>query len=372
MDRKKLIILIGIIIIVGIISLILNLPKENVKIGLIADMSGRKSQISITIRNGINLTIDKINQQGGINGRDIELITIDHEGDPEKCYTGAVELCNMGISLIVGPVLSISFLPISRAIENKNVIAISPTLSIGEGIYDNILTVNTSGRRRGFVLSSAVIARGDKTVAIISDEGNKVFVNSAEEGFLEGLEDSDVKVVLSKSFTNKQEFGMLAKEIKIINPDALFVIASGIDTAGIIQQYSKISKIPHLYASMWAKSSVIEYGGKTVEGMIVPSAFVNINLSDREKEYLVDFKQMFNYLPDITSKHSSECVALFAKAANTAESTDVLLVKSQILGMDKISGITDNYEIDKYGDAIRQVSLFIVENGEFELFNPAD
>mgnify|MGYP000179479618 CR=1 FL=1 len=38
-------------------------------------------------------------------------------------------------------------------------------------------------------------------------------------------------------------------------PEALVFVSSGVDTAGIIQQYAKKGQLPQLYSSYWGKAS---------------------------------------------------------------------------------------------------------------------
>jgi branched-chain amino acid transport system substrate-binding protein len=89
-------------------------------------LTGSSSATGIGINRGIQLAVKEINDSGGINGRQIELITRDTQSDPTKAVNGAAELAhgenvtvafgpvNSGESLAVVPLLGCSRAPTPR------------------------------------------------------------------------------------------------------------------------------------------------------------------------------------------------------------------------------------------------------------------
>ncbi|MFZ0131017.1 MAG: ABC transporter substrate-binding protein, partial [Desulfobacterales bacterium] len=58
--------------------------QETVKIGAFFDLSGPAAFIGTPTKLVAEMAVDKINKEGGINGKPIELIIGDTEGDPAK------------------------------------------------------------------------------------------------------------------------------------------------------------------------------------------------------------------------------------------------------------------------------------------------
>jgi len=68
-------------------------PKEPVKIGLAAAVSGGSAASGEAIKRGIQIAMDEINARGGVlGGRKLELVVRDDEGNPAKGVTIAREL----------------------------------------------------------------------------------------------------------------------------------------------------------------------------------------------------------------------------------------------------------------------------------------
>ena len=68
--------------------------KDEIVIGTIQDLSGPVAAYGKAARNGIQLRVDEINEQGGIHGRKLKLIVEDNAYDPKRAVLAAQKLVN--------------------------------------------------------------------------------------------------------------------------------------------------------------------------------------------------------------------------------------------------------------------------------------
>ncbi|MFY9692423.1 MAG: ABC transporter substrate-binding protein [Xanthobacteraceae bacterium] len=81
--------------------------KDPILIGYLPALTGPSSSTGIGINRGTQLAVQEINAAGGIDGRQIELITRDTQSDPTKAVNGAAELTRgQKVSVVFGPVNS--------------------------------------------------------------------------------------------------------------------------------------------------------------------------------------------------------------------------------------------------------------------------
>ena len=102
---------------------------EKIKIGLLVPITGKNSEIDLSIIKATRLAINKINNSS------IEIIPRDSESSPEGTLRAAKELADLGIKIVIGPVFNknlayldeltgITFLSLTNKNENtsKNII----------------------------------------------------------------------------------------------------------------------------------------------------------------------------------------------------------------------------------------------------------
>lgn len=73
---------------------------ELIVIGHTGGMTGFMSVFDVPFRNGLQLGIDVINESGGIMGRQVELVTSNHETDFTKLQTSALEVIEAGADFV--------------------------------------------------------------------------------------------------------------------------------------------------------------------------------------------------------------------------------------------------------------------------------
>jgi len=101
--------------------------KEPIMIGYLPALTGPSSSTGVGINRGIQLAVQEINAAGGIDGRQIELITRDTQSDPTKAVNGAAELTRgQKVSVVFGPVNSGESLAVVPLLARTNTPQVHP------------------------------------------------------------------------------------------------------------------------------------------------------------------------------------------------------------------------------------------------------
>jgi branched-chain amino acid transport system substrate-binding protein len=101
--------------------------KEPIQVGYLPALTGPSSSTGIGINRGIQLAVQEINAAGGIDGRQLELITRDTQSDPTKAVNGAAELTRgQKVSVVFGPVNSGESLAVVPLLARTNTPQVHP------------------------------------------------------------------------------------------------------------------------------------------------------------------------------------------------------------------------------------------------------
>jgi branched-chain amino acid transport system substrate-binding protein len=101
--------------------------KEPIRMGYLPALTGPSSSTGIGINRGVQLAVEEINAAGGIDGRQIELITRDTQSEPTKAVNGAAELAKgEKVSVVLGPVNSGESLAVVPLLARANTLQVHP------------------------------------------------------------------------------------------------------------------------------------------------------------------------------------------------------------------------------------------------------
>ncbi|MBN2616939.1 MAG: ABC transporter substrate-binding protein [Spirochaetales bacterium] len=351
-------------LIIGCIS-----EKKPVKIGFVSDLSKLNSTLGISARNGLELAIEELNNKNGLLGHEIELITKDHEGSDELCYNYTKQLIEEGANVIISPVISEMAFKVIDATKESNILILGPTASASDlaGMDDNFLRIVSPSSSQGVFISKLMKDKGFKKVIVIADQKNKSYVDGVVKGFVDDFSQTSSHNLEVLNYKDSNDFTPVINTLSKYQPEAIFFVTNGLDCATITQLYAKNNQLPALYGSSWVKASSVEiFGGRRVDGMIVVDAYQNPTPRDSEVEFMNNYRNKFHTEGSSVSIYFYEAMMLYSLGVNKAKSFDSIKVKKAILGMEIIEGLLDNYRLDRYGDGIRKISIFIIKDGMYE------
>lgn len=205
---------------------------DPIKIGCIQDTSGGAALAGQPNQWGVEYAVKVINENGGINGRMIELYAEDCQNDASvgvTCYRKLVD--EIGVSAIIGPPLSNPASAwVELATEDEIPIvghfmdeACTTDPETGE-VYPYMFLAEPSSSVQMYILGQyAVEELGVKSVATLYNTSNAYAV-SQEGPFVEFIEANGGEVLLQETFTwNDTDYTSQAQKIAELNPDAVLL-----------------------------------------------------------------------------------------------------------------------------------------------------
>ena len=77
---------------------------DTIKIGVMGPLTGNVSVYGQAVVNGASLYLKQVNANGGINGKQIEILTEDEQGDATQAVNCFTKMVDEGITALVGDV----------------------------------------------------------------------------------------------------------------------------------------------------------------------------------------------------------------------------------------------------------------------------
>jgi branched-chain amino acid transport system substrate-binding protein len=300
--------------------------KTEILIGTIQDLSGPVAAYGKAARNGLQLRIDEINEQGGVHGRRLRLISEDHAYDPKRAVLAAQKLVNQDkvflIASHIGTPQNNAAMPVQF---EKGVINWMP-LSAGREMYDpphKLKFANVASYFDTVKMNTAELFRskGAKKACVLyqDDEYGLEVLRGAEAG----LESIGVKLTEKTSYKRgATDFSSQVSRMKAADCD--FVVLGTIvrETIGAMAEARKLGWSPTFLGSQATYTELIhKLGGKATDGlyavMTIPFPYLD-EASQPIRFWANKYKTRFGDDPSTYSAGGYQAIDLFIRAAQKA------------------------------------------------------
>jgi branched-chain amino acid transport system substrate-binding protein len=340
-------------------------------LGLLTPLSGSSAAIGPYMQNGAQLAVDEINEDGGIDGRQLELVVEDEACDPRTATAGANKLVTKGIDISVGGYCSGATLPTLPIFEKAGVPMIIPAANSTELVdqgLKNVFMINGTGLQQAASAVEFMTKQKATRVALVDD--NTSYSTDIAKQTAEQLEGEGPELVLEESVTaGESDYSANVNAVVRANPD--FVYWTGYYQEGglIIRQ---LRQAGYTGSVMVADGSVDQQlveiaGAENAEGVFATMTQTPDTITGAE-DWIANYREKFDAEPGPYSTQSYDAVRVAAEALREAGSTEtdaVISALEDIDGLQLFSGplkFTEEHTLSSGGFLILSV-----QNGKFAL-----
>ena len=365
-----------------------SLAGEPIKLGAFFALSGPAASIGAPTKLVAQMATDKINKEGGINGRPIELVIGDTESDPAKAAVIAKKfIFSDKVAAIIGPTSTGEGMGVKKIVEEAAIptfmtVGGDPVIMGGNfGAYTYVFKSPQRSSTAVQKLFGYLKAKGMTKVALFtnSDGFGKDGLGWLEKGAPE----------FGISFVAKESFGpsdtdMTAQLTKIKNAAPQAIVVWTIGPVGSIVAKNKAQlgiAIPLFQCHGLPDPKYIELAGSASEGDRMPATKLmvvdSLPDSDPQKKVIREFVQLYTdvykydkeFPINTHSGYAWDGITIVANAMKKA-GTDPKALRAAIEATKGYVGISGVYNLtaeDHNGLGVDSMVMVQVKNGKFVL-----
>ena len=356
---------------------------DTIKVGILGPHTGEYAVYGLAVKNGATLYIDKVNAEGGVNGKQIELIVYDNKGDSAEAVTAFNKMVEDGITALIGDVLTGNTIavvaeanPVGMPMITASATAAAVTYNADtDTVYSNVFRTCFIDPFQGEKMAQyAAEVLGAKSAAVICETGND-YAEGLAEAFRQKCAALGVAVVADEGYSKGDvDFKSQLTNIAAAAPDVVFCPNYYEDDGLIVTQAREIGlSAPFLGGDGWA--GVKDYASaEDLEGCLYCSAYAP-GSSDAVKAFEADYtakygKDTLNMFAATSYDAAMVLVAALKKAEATGEKpASEAYMQAVIEGIksegSSVSGVTSaaGYTFDQYNNPIKDAVIMTVEGG---------
>ena len=352
-----------------------------IRIGSVLSTTGGAAWLGDPMLKSLQLYVDRLNAQGGVNGRRLELIHYDDGTEAAKANIYAKRLIESDkVDLIIGPTSTGSTMALVPLVERAGVplLSLAGAVVIVDPVRKWVFKVPTSDRMAVERVYQDMKRRGIRRVALLVETGGFGQSGAKEAEATAGK--------YGITIVRREEYGQKDSDVtpqltRLRNAggvQAVFVIGFGQGAVMATRNYHQLGiRLPLYHAHGVASDEFIRLSGAAAEGARLPSPALLV--ADRlppdapERpvvlEYIKAYRDRYRQEPATFGGYAYDALMIAVEALRKAGTDRAKLRDAieQTSGWVGTQGVVNMSPTDHIG--LRTESLHIVEvrNGDWEL-----
>lgn len=357
--------------------------QEPIRIGSFLSVTGPASFLGDPEQKTLEMQIEKINAEGGVLGRKLQLIVYDDAGDAEKARTFAKRLLEQDkVDVIVGGSTTgttMAAVPLAEA-AGVPFISLAGAVVIIEPVKKWVFKTPHTDRMACDKIFVDMKARGVTKVALVSGSGG--FDKSMRGECLKVAPNHGMQIVADETY-GAADTDMTAQLTKIKGSGAQAVLNAGFGQgpAIVTRNHKQVGVGLPLYQSHGvASKEYIKLSGDAAEGVRLPAAALLVAdllaANDPQKPVVTAYRNAYEgkYKSEVSTfgGHALDGLMIAVNAIKAAGGTDKAKVRDAIeatKGYVGTGGVVNMSATDHMGLDLSAFRMLEVKGGNWSLVN---
>lgn len=342
---------------------------DTIKVGANLEMTGGSASYGISSKNAIELAFKEINEKGGINGKQLELVVADNKSEAAEATNAMQKLVSQdNVVAVIGPNLSSSVIAASAINNSAKVLDIAPMAT------NPYVTVDqASGKTKDFNYRTCFIDPFQGTVmakfataelgvgnAAILIDNSSDYAKGLAQFFKENFVKEGGAVTAEESYLQKDtDFKATLTKIKATNPDFLYVPGYYQEVGLIVKQARELGmNMPIAGGDGWDSAKMPEIAGAAaLNNTYFSSLYSPEDSSDINKNFVAAYEKAYGQKPDVFAALSYDSALLVAEAIKNAGSTEPAKISEAMAKINGFSGVSGSVTFDDKHNPVKSAVI---------------
>jgi len=337
-----------------------------IKIGTIQPISGQVATYGVQTRNAVQMAVDEINKNGGVLGKQIELVVADDEANPEKTVNAFKRQATQDkIIGLVGALTSKCSLSITKEAQDRKIVMISPS-STNDAVTsagDYIFRACYNDSFQGQVVAKFAFDNLKGTKAAILFDNTNDYSKGLRDNFSKKFQELGGTIVAEEAYaTGDADFSAQITKIKGANPEVIFLpdyystvslIAKQIRAAGLT--------VPMLGADGW--DEIANNAGDEVVGCYYSNHYSPDADDPEVKAFVEKYKAAYKDTPNALAALGYDATYILVDAIAKAGSTDPEKIKAAMMETNK-KFVTGQISFNELRNPVKSAVMVQIVKGD--------
>ena len=352
---------------------------NTIKVGVIANTTGDSSQYGIAVSQGAKLYIKQLNEEGGINGKQIEVVEYDDKGATADAVNAYERMKSDGVTAVIGAVLTNTTLAVADKTYEDNMPQITASATAASvtvldptdensDIRSNVFRACFIDPFQGEKMAEYAQKLGATKCAVLYDSGND-YAKGVGDAFAAKCKELGIECTVEGYATGDKDFKAQLTNIKASGAEYI-MCPNYLEDVGLIVTQARQQGITAGFLGGDGWSGVSAYASaEDLEGSYFCSGYALGSNAEFEEAYAAEYgeapKQMFEAL-------GYDAALLMCNALKSAEEQGLeagsdeykQAVIDAMKATNSLEGVTGTFSFDDQNNPIKSASILQIQGGE--------
>ena len=335
---------------------------ETIKIGLMAPLTGAWASEGQEMKQIVELLAEQINKEGGISGKEVEVIAEDDGGDPKTAALAAQRLSTQEILVSIGTYGSSITEATQNIYDESEILQIangSTAVRLSEKGLNYFFRTCPRDDEQGRVAAQTLIDKGFKNVAVLHD--NTTYAKGLADETKAILEEKGINIVFYDALTpGENDYTAILTKLQAANPDAVFATTYYPETGLLLRQKKEMAwDVPLIGGDANNNPDLLKIAGKdAAQGYALITPPVPQDLpSKKAQAFIVAYKAKYEEAPgSIWAVLAGDAFLVITEAIKATNSTDPDKLADYLHNdLKEFPGLTGKLSFNEKGDRVGEV-----------------
>lgn len=345
--------------------------EQAVPVAAALSLTGPAGSYGESQKNGMELAAKHLTEDG--DGIEYDLTVEDDGSDSRQAISVMEKFVDDGKSIVMGPTLSetaFQAMPIAQD-AGMPVLGISNT---AKGITDQGDYIFRDSLTEGAVIPQTLAGLEEKQdikKVVVMYSNDDEFTKSGYEVMKEALEESDVEVLATETFSTKDtDFRSLLTKALNEEPDALVVSALIEAAIPLVTQARELGfDGPIMGGNGFNNPQLMADAGNAAEGVVVGAAWNSASDTPENKEFMKAYEDEYGKQPDQFAAQAYAGMQVIDAAVRENCSANRDDIKDGLTKVKDLKTPLGDFSIDENRDADHEAVVQIVKDGKFTVMD---
>ena len=353
-----------------------NSASNEIKIGVLNEMTGGNATFGTSSANGAKMAIKEANAKGGILGKQIQAVIADNKSEPSEAANAMTKLATQDRVVAVTGTFSSS-----NAIAASNVAEASKLPYMAIGATNPKVTVDEKSSKvknytfrvcfidpfQGTVGANFVLKTLKLNKAVMLVDSSSDYSKGLAAFFKDAFAKGGGSVIAEESYLQKdQDFKTILTKVKALNAEIIYVPGYYEEVGKIVKQARELGiTAPIVGGDGWDSPKLVEIGtAAALNNTYFTNHYSADDTSATSQAFVEAYKKEYGQAPDAMAVLSYDGTNILIDAIKRANSVEPDKIREALAATKDYLAITGATTLNATHDAVKNAVIIEMKDGK--------